>query len=324
MAQFHQRAFVENAGDQLWVYDRKWRNYQQKFPRALCREPDLYTLVSKNGVADREIETAVLSVIEDQAAKVIAFLTSGFVPARLDIRGLVRFIAIQWTRVPSFLRTVGAMHEAKADEWLRLQFGTLEKASAALARLERATNKPQISPDKMVHAVMNERIKAHANKALDIQTVFDHANPLGVWLEHCRWTMLVAPAGSNFILSDNPFVSVPPEEKKSESLGYAAPGVTSYFPLTRKLCLKAQFDGRLSLAFQKVDSQSVRTVNLNTAVNSERYIMAANRTQLEGVIERSGCQGEAEPRLSIEVERPNDHESFQTMTLLPRRYFYRS
>ena len=267
LAQFHQRGFVENDGDRLWVYDRKWRNYKQKYPRALCKEPDFYTLVPKDGVADGGIETAVLSVIEDEAARVIVLLTSGFVPTRLEIRRLVRFIAIQWTRVPSFLRTVGAMLEAESDEWLRLQFGTLERASLALAHLEKETNKPQISPDKMVHAVMNGRIKAHTNKALDIQTIFAHANPLGVWLEHCQWTILVAPTGSNFILSDNPFVSVPPEEKKSESLGYAAQGVTSYFPLTRNLCLMAQYVGGLKFAYRKVDSQFVRRVTRECPVD---------------------------------------------------------
>jgi len=322
VAQFHQRGFVENDGDRLWVYDRKWKSYEQKHPRALCKQPDLYTLVSKDGTEDRAIETKILSVIEDQAARVIARLAPGFVPSRLDIRRLVCFIAIQWTRVPSFIRTAGAVIEAHYDEWLRLRFGTLESASEALAQLEKATNKPQISPEKMVHAVTNGRVKAHTNKAWDIQTMFEHANPLGVWLEHCQWTILVAPSGGNFIVSDNPFVSVPPEEKKCESLGYAAPGVTSYFPLTRTLCLMARHGGSFTFSYRKVDSQSVRTVNLNTAANSERYIMAASRTQLESIVNRSACHGEAEPRLSIEVDQPNRYESLQTMTLVPRRYFY--
>ncbi|HYL12233.1 MAG TPA: transposase [Terriglobales bacterium] len=66
-----------------------------------------------------------------------------------------------------------------------------------------------------------------------------------------------------------------------------------YTPLTRSLCLCLGQAGS-GAGPRKIDRETVRLINENTAINSDRFVMAPSKIQLESVIRRSG---------SIDVDR---------------------
>jgi len=241
---------------------------------------------------------------------------------REETRKLVMFIGLQFTRMPSFARAVKATVEAHMNEYLRMRFGTVERAAEALKQLDDAGEPSQVSAESMASVVQRGGIRANANETMFLRQMFDQANNLGLWLENSAWTLLVAPKTSGFVLSDQPFVTVPPKEQSRESASYGTPGAISYFPLTKRLCLKA-WHGDYGFSYLNVDSRIVRTVNHNIAANSERFIMAADRPQLEAVVEKSGSrlmdQGD---RFTIEVIREGMEDSFIKFAMKPRRHFY--
>jgi len=318
---FYQKGFAGAEG-LLWVYDRTLQTYKQLHPIVVCRAEDLYAVRPEKGPRDGRIETDVLSPIEGLAAPIIRKLSPGIILNLTELRALVMFIGLQVTRLPSFGRAVSKALEATMDEWLRIRFGTLERAESALSELERETGERQIDAASVVDSVVNQRIRAHANETVFLDHMFKQANTLGLWLEDSEWTFLVAPQSSGFIVCDHPFVSVPPKGMAIDGMGFGIPGASSYFPMTERLCLRVRH-GDYGFTYQNVDSHTVRTVNYNIAANSDRFIMASNRRQLEAIVVKSGCMGpEPGERFSVDVVKANQSESFLKLTIHPRRYFY--
>src|ERR1035437_3351605 len=264
--EFYQKGFTSEG--RVWKYDRRFHSYKRCYPKENCFEWDLYAVRPDNGPEDRRIETHVLSQIDGAAATVIKNIAPGTKLARSEIRDLVAFIGLQFTRMPLFFRAVKHVVEANMDEFMRMRFNTVERAEDALAELEAHTGETRsIGATEMREAVIGGRIRAHANETFLLEQMFDSANILGLWLERSAWTILVAPQASNFILSDHPFVSIPPQGSTFEAVSYGTPGVTTYFPLTKRLCLKVK-GGDYGFRYTKVDSGVVRTVNLNSAYHS--------------------------------------------------------
>jgi hypothetical protein len=318
---FYQRGFAD-ADLLIWRYDRLRREYKQLPPKVNCREEDLYAVRAADGTWDRRIETDVLSPIDNAADKVIQALTPGTVLTSQQVRELVMFIGLQYTRLPSFGKAVRQMAEATMNEWMRMRFGTLKMAEDALEQLEHATGIRQIDAASMMDAVVNQRIKASTNEKPFIENMFMMANELGLRLEGSGWTILVAPDTTAFIVCDDPFVPVPPQGAVLNGMGFDIPGTVCYFPLTKRLCLKT-IHGDYGIAYQNIDSSAVRTINHNIAAHSERFVMAESRVHLGAVIARSGCE-EMEPRgrYSAEVIRPDADNAFTVFTNVPGRYFY--
>jgi uncharacterized protein DUF4238 len=224
--------------------------------------------------------------------------------------------------LPSFGEAVSRTLEATMDEFLRMRFGTLERAESALKELEAEQGASNIDAASMVDSVVNKRIRAHANETAFLEQMFKQANTLGLWLEDSEWTFLVAPESSGFVVCDHPFVSVPPEGMALDGMSYGVPGATSYFPMTQSLCLRVRH-GDYAFTYENVDSRTVRTVNYNIAANSDRFIMGPNRRQLEAIVDKSGCvKPELGERFSVDLIKADENESFLKFTIHPRRYFY--
>jgi Protein of unknown function (DUF4238) len=136
------------------------------------------------------------------------------------------------------------------------------------------------------------------------------------------WCFLVAPTTHPFILCDHPFTSVPPQGIPLDGIGPGLPGVVSYFPISKRLCLKFYF-GEFATKFLDIDSLYVRLVNRNVAANSERFIMGTSREQLEDIVVSTGSN-EFEPgeQFSVTVLKSNDNASFVKFGFPPGRYFY--
>lgn len=322
MPVFYQKHFA--ADGKLWKYDRRYHSYNLCAPKENCFEWDLYAAYPKNAPEDRRIETEVLSHIDNDAAPIIQRLCPGVRPNADETRLLVMFVALQYTRMPSFAKAVKAIAEVHADEFLRMRFGTIERAEQAIRELEEHTGEPQhIEPQSMVEAVTGRHIKAHANETMFLKQMFEQANRLGHWLEEsATWTLLVAPQRTGFMLSDQPLVSVPPPGIVPEAVTFGTPGTTTYLPLKRHLCLQL-YAGEHGFTYKHIDSRIVRTVNLNIAANSERYILGADRLQLETVVRKSGSQEmDQDERFNIEVIRPDQDNTFMKFVMKPRRCFY--
>jgi hypothetical protein len=282
--QFYQKGFA-NSEEMLWVYDRKMQAYRFLHPKSICVEDDLYSIRPKDGPTNRAIETKVLHRIEGTAATAIKSAVSVENITENHIEIIAYFIGLQFTRLPTFMRMVLGSYQKYLDEFARVNFTDVNRTAKILERYQRDTgDQSEMSAETMTDMIVNKKVTIGPTEMSFLQQMFRHAEVCAKRLHESSWTFLEAPGSSGFVVCDRPFVSVPPEGVRFPTLSYGTPGVVNYFPLSKRFCLRFEHD-KEGLSFQNLDSAQVRTINLNIAANSERFVMGSSEAQLRSIVE---------------------------------------
>jgi hypothetical protein len=316
---FYQSNFVNENG-LLWVYDRGRQTYKELHPRVICFERDLYAVKPDNKPPDMQVEKKILSMVDNAGFQGIRdFLVRK--PSRAAEEETAIFMAFQWTRVPAMSRDFRASYARMIQELSRLAFLNVDRVKTVMEQYERDTGKKiEVEPEAMVEAYPGEKFEITATETAFLTQMMQQAASLAKVLMGLEWEILEVADGTGFILCDCPVVVVPP--KGSDQVGFAVPGSAKYFPLSRSLCVRLGGQGR-KRSFRKLGKEDVRIVNLNIAANSERFIMSPSKTQLENIVQRSGCAAmENTPRFIVETVEADDDGALQKISAQPRRYFY--
>jgi hypothetical protein len=317
---FYQRNFADPNG-LLWVYDRRLKSYKQLSPTVVCFEKDLYALKPTDGrPRDRRIETKCLSIVDGLAATAIRELVSGKANQE-TIQAVAYFIGVQFNRLPSIGRFLGALYVRGAQEMMRLMAVSTERMQGVLDDYARKTGEPlTVSADSMVTAVKENQLQVVSNEVPFLNHLFSQAFAASKALERMEWQVLISPPQTGFMLCDAPLTVVP--RIGTTSVGLAVLGAVKYFPLMRGFCLRIGDIG-FRVSNRKVSKETVQIINRNIAANSERFIMGPDTPQLQSIVKTSeSVEEDSSPRFTIEAEEQDDEGSLQKITFQPRRYFY--
>jgi Protein of unknown function (DUF4238) len=149
----------------LWVYDRKRKTYKHLPPQVVCFQNDFYTIFSKDGRRLRDIETEFTKPLDGNAAKALHRLASGQTLDSDARQGLAMFIGLQRTRLPSFRRAISAAIKTNVEQFVRIGFSEVERASEILARYERDTGTTiDQTPEAIVEAVRSGALTVEATE----------------------------------------------------------------------------------------------------------------------------------------------------------------
>jgi hypothetical protein len=320
---FYQSNFADAAG-LLWVYDRKAQRYFQASPQVICVEKDLYT-IDPEGNQNRYVETNWLSKVDGEAAESLRRFQAG-VPLDDDWKeSFSVFMAQQITRSPSYRDFTTRNYQAMHEEYLRIGFTNVDRARYLLEQYRTRTGDSSgssVTAESLVEAVTGGHMRIDVGEGPFLRHMVEQVEFLARWIVAFEWRILRAPLETGFIICDHPFVLVPaPGQPESIGLGY--PGTVKYFPLTERLCLRMGEVG-YGVKYENASKEDVRIINQNIAVNSERFIMGPNRTQMEYVVQRSKTAvPDASPRTTVEIVRQTSDDGLIKFTLWPRRdYFY--
>jgi hypothetical protein len=155
-----------------------------------------------------------------------------------------------------------------------------------------------------------------------LQAMVDSGMRLSSIIAALATEILVAPSSRSFLLSDRPFVVVPPRGVKMEGVGVLSKGAIKLLPLTSRLCLRLGESG-LTMSRRNIAGDLVRIVNLNVARNSERFIYGGSQALVESIVERAGVQKpSAETPAEMSVIREDDDGQWQKFVVNPLRAFY--
>lgn len=318
---FYQNKFA-NAQGLLWVYDRKLKTYDERHPKVICVETDLYAVKPEGAPSDQQIESVAMSSADGLFAAAVREIESGKTPPDPEtIKAIAYFAGLQSTRLPSAARFVSSVYKWNAEESMRLMTVSVERMESVLEGYSRKTGEAiGVSAEKMVEAVRGKHIKVVVNEGPFLTFLFRHAEFLSTVFTRLSWEVLVASAETGFTLCDDPVVIVPP--RGLTTVGISILGSVKYFPLTRKLCVRLGEVGQ-TFRFRNVNRQTVRLINQNVVANSTRFIMGPDREQLETVVARSGSVDmDSTPRFAMQTAQQDDNGSLQVITQNPRRYFY--
>ena len=321
VAEFHQRGFTERD-ERLWLYDRRLQRYRKVHPRNICCENDLYT-IDPEGNRNLYIELEWLRMVDRDGSNAIRRFKKGEL---LDLEWQESFsiyMAQQITRTPVFRDLTIASYRAMHEEYLRIGFTDVKRARQLLENYRRDTGDPaNVTPESLVEAVVGGHIQVDIGEGPFLEHMVQQVEFLARALAAFEWEIIRAPADTGFILSDFPFVVIP-AQGRPEDIGLGYPGVVKYFPLTRELCLRMG-EQDYGFSYSNASKESVRVINQNVAVNSERFIMGPSREQLEHVIARSGtAETYPGPRTVVEAIQSDDDSALYRFNFWPRRsYFY--
>jgi hypothetical protein len=320
--EFYQSGFVDADG-YFWLYDRKVQVFRKAHPRTTCYEKELYT-IDPTGTPNRIIETNHLNQVDGEGATAIRELAAGRILSQPWVESFSIFMGLLLTRSPAFRTKTTEESRAMAEEFMRLEGADVERAQRGLESERKRTGKPfeGVTAESIVEAVRGGHLRVSVNEGPFLKQMFKQVEFLSRWIASFEWQILSAANGTGFIISDYPFVLVPPR-KQPHLTGFGFPGTVKHFPLTRRLCLRMGEQGSRA-SCHSATREEVRIINQNTAVNSERFIMGPSRPQLEHIIARSGTHSlDPVPRNSVEVVTRDSESSLLSMTFWPRRtYFY--
>jgi Protein of unknown function (DUF4238) len=319
---FYQRGFADLEG-LLWVYDRQQQVYRHLAPQVVCREQNLYAVRPDGVPPDQRVETDILSPVESFAATVIRKTAKRQRPNRDELDMLGFFIGFQFTRLPSFGRAVRGTYNSAINLMARIQFANTERVRDFLDRMRDETGVDDVvEAEGMIEGINSGAIRLVATERPFLENMLQQAQTLAEFTSVAEWRILVAPPETGFIICDHPFSTVAPPEWREQGVSYGIPGASSYFPLTRQLCLRLRFVG-FSFDYETVGRREVRIINQNLCANSDRFIMGPEREQLDFVIGRSMCQTpEPGERFLVETIYEREDDGLQKFVILRRRYFY--
>jgi hypothetical protein len=316
VAAFYQRNFTNEKGF-LWVYDRSRQRYAELNPTSVCAETDLYSL-KRNGANDPLVEIKVLGPVDELGATAIRRVRDEGI---VDRAAIAYFAGFQSTRLPSTAKMILELHERAADVIMRVSAATEERMQASIDNYVRDTGKTiNVSASSLREAVQGNQLQVTANKSVSLNSMVEQAKFVADFLETLPWQIVEAPVDSGFIICDSPVTVVPP--RGVDHIGFGIPGAVTYFPLTRRLCLRVGGDGA-KLESRQVDRNIVRVINRNVAANSERFVMGPLKPQLETIIaETNTADRPTKPRASIEVDGTPLHGGTIQLKVHPRDHFY--
>jgi hypothetical protein len=217
---------------------------------------------------------------------------------------------------------ISMLHETGASDMLEVAFANAERAAQMLRMIEAETGeKSNITPEAMVHSIKGKRIKVVATEIPFIESVVNHTEKIIVKVfSELNVKILVSPPGVGFILSDNPLTMVP--NPKLKMAGFKSPGTFVFMPLTRNLCLRLGQPGS-GKGLRKIDRETVRLINENTAINSDRFVMGPSKIQIESVTRRSGsAEVNTKPRWITIKTLDRKGGIFRELIAQPRQFHY--
>lgn len=322
VAQVYQKRFANEHG-LLWVYDRERGTYDERHPKVICREKDLYAVKPEDAKRDQRLESIVLAQLDGDCATGIRSLIYPLtgLPGHYASSLVAFFVGLQYSRIPSMREYVSKLHEQALTEMMRLTSVNEARMQSAIDNYEEDTgNKIDVSAKTMIEAIRRGGIRLVITETPFLRYIFDIAKKIADDIISASWEVLRAPADAGFILCDAPVTVVP--VRGTRQVGFHVPGTVTYIPLARGHCLRVTRPYR-RLRYRTADLQMVELINQNIAANSDRFIMGPIREELQTIVGRSGCMAPNRIKRAafFELEKTDDG-SLQGFQMNHRTYFY--
>ena len=248
----------------LWVTDLKRLKQWPSTPPKVGHRRDFYRLSRPD--IDPVIVEKIFSKIEDRTAPILKTLDEDRRgPTQEELDALLFFVALQWTRVPSFRPKVAAIADRIHKSNMEKALADRESWARTLRNLGFSDDGPGSDYEEMREFVRSGSYSFVAETEWYLERAFQAAQTIVRSLKRKHWHTYVSETG-NFIGSDNPVVI---DGAKDELIGFKNADVVTY-PVSRHVMLC----GTLTpLALRSVTMKMIAEANTLTmlAVDEQLY-----------------------------------------------------
>lgn len=261
LEQFANPARRKGRPGKVWTYE-KGKPTHPRSTDSQGYENGYFAFVKRNGTRDESFESK-LAQLEARYSGALVCAKSRF----CDLTSLAFKNELGFYVGLLFARST-SRKKFSAVNWAKMQapFAQLEfdeeYVSDAAAHYSQATGE-LVTPEE-IRKIIRDQAATFTQKEMTgntfISDLLFHADILKIELVPRPWQVLIAPAETEFVTSDNPVVTFirPREDVWHPGHGYRKPGVVVAFPLAPTACLTVGFGGR---EFQEVDAATVTRMN---------------------------------------------------------------
>jgi hypothetical protein len=280
----------------VWTYEKGKPTHARSTDSQGC-ENGYFAYVKQDGTRDESFETR-LAELEDRYNDALVCAKSQF----YDLTSLAHKNQLGFYIGMLFARST-ARRKFSESNWAKLQmpFAQLESDENYLRDTaahygevlgEAVTIENIVNAIRRVAATFTDK-KLTGNSF--IKDLLFHAEMLKGEVVPRPWQVLKAPAGTEFITSDNPVITF---IKLKEDLwhpghGFRKPGVVVAFPLAPSACLTIGIEGR---EYEDVDASTVMRMNDLVVRCCDRFVYSHTlSTEIEGMVKavsRTSVPGE--------------------------------
>ena len=276
-----------NSEGLLAVYDKLKNEYRYQQPKNTTVIKNYYRFEQSKGESHVEIEK-ILSEVESEAKTAIDKIDKSG-PIDDVIKGaLSPFIAFQWATVPAFQKWSDDLAEKMTKSTMEFTFYNEEMAERALKNYEKDTGeKLPVTPEQMSKFFKDGNYKIEHTREHSLKNMMTLAVDTMPIFPRLNWQIFVAPEKTAFITCDNPFCIIPPIDFPSQGIlgvGILTRGALKILPLSAKSCLVLGDPGESACYRTDFSRERIRQINIGIASNSERFVIARDRTQLERIM----------------------------------------
>lgn len=275
--------FVNDAGD-IWMFDRRSGRLTPSAPKAIACKNDLYAFTGADGTTKRDTERELFGLIDRPIRPILQKLTNHQHVSDSELDQVAQFVGYLKVRTPSGI-----------DELEQAYTGLLNKThpyrskpyvEAAIKRYESESGKASdLGADEIVAMFTSERYELAPERGHLLVLMCEMGLKIAEHVRSLDWTFLVSPQGRQFIVSDHPFVIVPPagHDPLLGGVGIRSPGAVKYVPLDATLCLRMGDTGT-AVTHHLSSGAEVRKINALIASNSERFVYGSNEALLRRIV----------------------------------------
>jgi len=269
------------TNEQLFIYDRKKNEIRPQTPVNTGVQFHYYSSINEKGEKKPEIETDLLSRIDNDANNVIEKILKNEQINEFDKEKLSIFLGFMVHRVPYFENSFNSMYSYINKKLLNSIF-----CSEELVQIMTADNEENITAEEFVDFYKNSNLKITPHRNESLRFMLNQSFVASECFMQYKWEVLHCSSESSFITSDNPVITTKfVEQSTGENLGNLI-----LFPLSNNLCL-SMFHKGTEVVFNEINQSSVEKINAVIATNSYQYILGKDKTIIEKIVAENKIQG---------------------------------
>ncbi len=289
----------------LWIYDRVKNEYRQQSIKNTAAITNYYSFESTFSKNDPGLEHA-LSVGESICAPIISKISKG--NWRLTVQDrweLAAYIALLWTRTPTYQKKVEALFEAVSKvELIRLAEDE-KRYNEAISHVEKKTGEKL--KDREAHRTFMKdpsRYRIDTSRLASLQTMVVNLKETYEVMYQMWWNFYYLLPEKAIITSDNP-VYVRPFFQTSNPLGYAllSPHTATFIVLTPNVCMTMiNNKEKIGIGKANLDDDMTDDINNYTALYSRRFVFSGNLELLKSVVNRTSLHSIKPYKLTVSIQ----------------------
>ena len=273
----------------MWEFDREKKVFSQKSPRGSGWQSHYYRYKGKDGKYHTNIED-FFKIIESKTKPIVDKINNKTLINEDEKIILATFISFQYTRVPDFQKKMDESSEKMIKKISQMRFSSIEATKKIIEEMEKKNidTANKVTPKEIFEFVQRGSYSVKIPRERSIKDMLILGESMFKYFVQMDWLFLYTPKESSFILSDNPFFIIPPDNRDlnnfwDRGVGIITPGARKVMPLSSKVCL-IMLDYGNKIISKNIDGKRVRSINQWTATSSDRFVYAKDKPLLERII----------------------------------------